>query len=725
MEKAPCPALIPGTPVAPEGALARYRHPTLSGCVRGALEAGTAPGDLVVELGASDATYIRECLEMGRHVLALNVNPLPLLWTHTALIPIPKDELQAALTRLGDLPKGDRPLIAHIHAAYRSHCPVCHASGTAEWFAWDREAQRPFAKRVRCPHCPTPQEGPVDAQDLAALEPFAPRGPAYHLALGRAAGADDPLRERAAELVALYTPRNLSLLMDVLHRLPQAASTPDLQRALTLLVVVALDEGSSLTPYGEPPTRPRSFRPASRFIENNIWLAMEKALKDYPAHPASWSALPADSVKTLLESQTAKFILQAQPLQAVTSALPPQSVGAVLLQPQPPDAVFWALAALWTSWLWKDTAHPALRTFLGRRRLDWAWYERSLAIALRRLGPHLKPDAPLFIILPDDDLTMLAHIVAATVQAGFRMERWIACPPWGYRLALSQGSLQAPSAPMDDEHLIRILRQRGEPTSATLLSAIHLFAGGDTAPAQLEMLPQAIHPSCIAIAPQTVWLPSPVKTARPLADRVEESVLRLLQSRARWERAALERAVYAAFHGALSPEPALVAACFEAYALTDAEGYLRLRPEDAAAARGAEMRQIRGLLRQLGERLSFAVTQTTDGDIVWAEEETPLHLFRCTTTAILGPHLLTPQPLTGVRRHLVLPGGRAALVALKLKRDPRLQERMAQDNWAFIKFRHLRRMAAEITQRADIEVYLGLDPIVEQDRVQIPLPWAR
>jgi len=725
VEKAPFPVLIPGVPVAPAGVLARYRSPTLSGFVRAALEASTVPGDLIVELGTGDATYLRESLEMGRRVLALNVNPLPLLWTHAALVPISGDELQAALTRLGDLPKGNRPLIAHIHEAYRSRCPICHTTGTAEWFAWDREAQRPFAKRVRCPHCLTSQEGPVDAQDFAALEPFAPHGPSYHIALGRVAGTDDPLRERTAELVALYTPRNLSLLMDVLHRLPQAAPAPGLQRTLALLVAAALDEGSSLMPYGESPTRPRSLRPAPRFIENNIWLVMEKALKDYAIHQGPWSAPLADSVKTLLESPAGTLLLMAQPLQAVISGLPLQSVAAVILQPQPPDAIFWALSALWASWLWKDAVHPALRAFLGRRRLDRAWYERSLAVALRRLGPHLTPGAPVFIILPDDDLTMLASVVAATAQAGLRVNRWIACPPWGYRLALLQGDEPISPAPSDHEPLTYVLRQRGEPTSETLLGAVHLLAARDTAPAQLEMLPQSIQTAaCFAIAPQIVWMSSPAKTTRPLADRVEESVLRLLQSQERWERTALESAVYGLFHGALSPEPALVAACCEAYALTDAQGYLRLRSEDAAAARGAEMRQMRGVLRQLGERLGFTVDQTPEGDIVWVEGEKPVHLFRCTTTAVLGPHLLTPQPPTGVRRHLVLPGGRAALVALKLKRDPRLQHRIAQDNWTFIKFRHLRRMAAEITRRADIEVYLGLDPIVEQEKVQIPLPWA-
>ncbi|HQE93151.1 MAG TPA: hypothetical protein PLH19_10180 [Anaerolineae bacterium] len=725
MEKAPFPALIPGTPLEPTASLARYRAPTLATFARAAIGAATAPGNLVVELGAGDATYIREALELGRRVLALNVNPIPLLWTQVALNPMPLAEVQAALTRLGDLPKGDQPLIAHIHDVYRSRCPTCHTPGIAEWFAWDRDMQRPFAKRVRCPHCPEAQEGAVDAPDIANAEQFAPRGPAYHIALGRAAGVDDPLRERAAELIALYTPRNLSVLMDVIHRLPQASSSPDIQRILTLFVISALDEGSSLVPYGEPPTRPRSFRPAQRFIENNVWLVMENALRAYGVHPPTPAAPPADTVQTLLESPTEKHLLLAQPFQNVAPTLPPHSIAALLIQPQPPDAIFWALSALWATWLWKEAVHPSLRAFLGRRRLEWDWYRFSLAVTLKRLSPHLKPDASLFVVLPNDDLTALAYIVTATAQAGFGMQRWIACPPWGYRLALTLE--HEPAAPPAANHasLAQVLHRRGEPTSVPFLDAVQLITAREAASTQLATLPQKIHTAAFTvIAPQTVWLPAGAgKTAKPLADRVEESVLRLLQFQEQWERTTLESAVYASFHGELSPEPALVAACCDAYATADEQGNLRLRAEDLAAARRAETRQIRGLLRHLGERLNFNVTQTQGWDIIWADGEKPLYLFRCTTTAVLGPHLLTSLPPSGVRRHLVLPGGRAALVALKLKRDPRLQQNLEQDNWSFIKFRHLRRMAAEINQRADIEVYLGLDPIVEQEKVQIPLPW--
>ena len=734
MDETLFPVLVPGTPVMPSKPLARYRTAKPAGFARAALAGVTAPGDLVVELGIGEATYIREALEMERRALGLNVNPLPLLWIQDALQPAPLPEVQAAFTRLGDLPKGAQPFVTHARTLYLSRCPTCHTDGVAEWFAWERDATRPFSKRVQCSHCAEPQEGDVDARDNARLEPFVPRsGPAYHIALGRAAPLNDPIRERAAELVGLYTPRNLSLLMDILHRLPQAAPTPAIQRALALFVIEALDLGSSLVPYNEPLTRPRSLRPPARFLENNVWLVMEKALQAYGARrlPPAGAAIdapdsdtPVDTALTaLLQGRPGNYLLLSQPLHTVTPAIPADSIAALLIHPQLPEATFWALSALWTAWLWKDTPHPAINTFLGRRRLEWEWYRRSLTATLGRLRPLLKRNAPLLVVLPEHDPTTLAHIVAATAQAGFQVHRWIACPPWGYRLALhSDGSAAIRAS--DEQPLLKVLQRRGEPAQKTLLEAVHLINAEKEAPEHVDMLPRLTqHSAFTAIAPQTVWISAPGKTTRPLADRVEERVLRLLQSQEAWTRAALESALYAQYYADLSPEPALVEACIAAYTDVDAQDSLRLRAEDMPAARGAETRQIRGLLRQLGERLRFDVRQDEAGDIVWADAGTPLYLFRCTTTAMLGPHLLAAHLPTPARRHLVLPGGRAALVALKLKRDPRLQQAVERDHWVFIKFRHLRRMAVEIKHRADIEVYLGLDPIVEQAQAQIPLPW--
>ena len=472
MGKTQVPPLVPGIPVAPTAPLARYRSVTLRQCVRTALEATTEPGDLILELGASEAIYTREILNIGRRALALNVNPIPLLWTQVALNPPSFAEVQAAFTRMGDVPKSNRPFIAHVRDLYRSSCPQCQSNGVAEWFAWDRDARRPFAKRVRCSRCETAQEGPVDAADLETAERFVPRtGPAYHIALGRAAPTDDPLRERAAELVALYTPRNLSVLMDSIQRISQATADTNVQRMLTLLLIEALDQGSSLVPFGDPLAHPRSLRPPQRFLEQNVWLSMENTLRAYSERhsPLTSSGAPVDSLKALLDSAENGYLLLAHPMRNIAQVIAPESVAAVVLQPQPPDAVFWALSALWARWLWKEEVNPAIRAFLGRRRLDWDWYRRSLVTTFQRVTPLLATDASVLVLLPDDNLTVLAHIVAALAGSKLHLEQWIGGTPWGYRFTYKvvRGQHRKHAA-TDIRTTAETVQRRGEPCPATL-----------------------------------------------------------------------------------------------------------------------------------------------------------------------------------------------------------------------------------------------------------------
>ena len=141
--------LIPGTPVTSAFPLSRYRSHHLSGVVRAVAESSTEPGDLVLALGVVSGSPIVEAVTAGRRVIALNRNPIHLLWAQLDLNPVPLDRVQTALTQLGDLPKGGHPLITHINDLYATRCPECNARGTAEWFAWDRNAGKPYAKRVR------------------------------------------------------------------------------------------------------------------------------------------------------------------------------------------------------------------------------------------------------------------------------------------------------------------------------------------------------------------------------------------------------------------------------------------------------------------------------------------------------------------------------------------------------------------------------------------------
>jgi hypothetical protein len=267
----------------------------------------------------------------------------------------------------------------------------------------------------------------------------------------------------------------------------------------------------------------------------------------------------------------------------------------------------------------------------------------------------------------------------------------------------------------------QLLQQRGEPTDGDELTTAAIFHTRDYDFPRFEN--DAYRAAGVDVISETqLWLRSTDHVAPPLADRVEDALLHYLAQKSVWRRRDLIRELYDAFSGICTPTPELFDGIIDAYTVPDSVGCLSMRPEDDPRRRRSEIQDLRRAMQRLGQQLGFRVVKRLNRDLVWRDKQRIAYLFRFSATAILGPHLLKPQPNCDGKRCLVTPGGRAALIALKLRRDPRLQALAEAHQWTFIKFRHLRRMIEEITQRTEIEVYLGLDPIVERPGVQIPLP---
>lgn len=745
----------------PEGPLARYRPPELGDAAAEFVSQLTAPGDLVLDLFCRGGGVVRAVVQLGRRALGIGINPIGLLIAALELRPPPSAQaLSAAFTRLTEMPKGDQPLRRHLNDLYRARCPACGADGLAEWFAWDREANYPYAKAVRCPRCGDVQEGPTDEEDIAGARRYPAKGLPYHYALGRVAPPDHPARDRAAELVDLYTPRNLAALMDVAIRLEGLEAEPSIRAALQGLLVGAFDRGASLDPHGEERKRPRVLRPPARFLERNVWLLLEQGLEQAMAwaERAPSPCRRAEGLDDLLGAAEAAYLLVPSAAREVGNLVPRHTVALVLADPPRPDGVFWALCALWSGWLWDSPAAHAMRPFLRRRRFDWEWHRRALQGGLAAAAEVLRPDGHLVTLFADPEPALLESVCVAASAAGYEIVGWGAEETAGIHLVWRRsGRSIAPADPKAvAEEMIPMaralaeecLRGRSEPTPRTTLHAA-VLAGlarqshlarvatpvarpetpGEEGPEPpLALTTRAVQAALAELplkeeGPQRrVWFArEPTASGEPLADRVERSVLEAFRSEPTWSDGELMRRVYRAFAGPLTPDLGLVRACIESYGRWRDGGW-RLREEDDPQCRAGEVKTLTGSLRQLGRRLGFEVSKGRGWDVRWREGGRDVYLFVVTTTAMLGCHLLSgPTVPEGACPCLVFPGGRAELLAYKLRRDARLSRVAAEEGWQFIKFRHLRRLIAEGLDRRLFEAVLGLDPIVEQEGVQIPL----
>ena len=88
---------------------------------------------------------------------------------------------------------------------------------------------------------------------------------------------------------------------------------------------------------------------------------------------------------------------------------------------------------------------------------------------------------------------------------------------------------------------------------------------------------------------------------------------------------------------------------------------------------------------------------------------------------ILRRHARIP-PDGRMVRFLVVAPERTELVRYKLDRSPLLRGADREGNWHVLKSNHLRAFAArDDVDLADLEPYLGLDPVRRADAVQMPL----
>jgi hypothetical protein len=350
---------------------------------------------------------------------------------------------------------------------------------------------------------------------------------------------------------------------------------------------------------------------------------------------------------------------------------------------------------------------------------------------------------------------MLESFCLAAAGAGYQLQGWGYTPEMGYRLAWRwEGGDRSQSPTVEraekeavstvEATAVRTLRRRGEPSSEALLHAgahtrlaeegcLRSIAELDEEVSPMDLVAGAVErgleaASMVAVGPgagqadKLWWLARPGKTEDALADRVEAWVRQLLAEQLVWRESDLINAVYARFSGPLTPDLSLVRVCIASYS-TRGGHEVRLRAEDDLNRRRLEIDTVRDDLTGLGDRLGFHTDDQGAWDVRWLEDEKVVYLFTVSATAGLACRLLsgsTPNPAAACC--LVVPGGRAELIDLKLRRDPRLRPAVDSGQWQFIKFRHLRRLVAqEDLDRHAFKLVVGLDPIAEREHAQLVL----
>jgi len=700
---------------APRLRLLRQAFPGVPPSVaRAAIEAHTQPGDVILDPFASGLGVIQAALELERKIVAASFNPINLLAISATLWPV---DARAALTHLADAPKGSLRLRDHLRELYTTRCPTCGRDSLAQHFVWDRDRGEPVEKHVNCTVCGE-NIGQIDADDLSKLKRYDPRGLAFWVLHGRVIDRHHEDADRVSDVLDAYTPRAQSALGDILSKF-EGLSAED-RSALRPALLAMFDLCTTLHTPDES-RYPSGLKPPVRFIEKNVWLELEQQVSLLPSVSP---ALPhVATVEELFASNAPAVCLLVVPARELIKQLPPESIALMVAHPPLPRPGFWSLSAVWAAWLWgkQHSQVDHLLPLLSRKRANWDWQWRAIGSALNVLQPALRTDARTVMSFPADE-AIIASVLLAGAGANQAVEHLTCDPHDGVRVTWSPHPPTPSPNPSGEGEVRRILLDRAEPTPTIMLKTGLLAAWGQTSTVSeiahqpdgesppLAMLRAAVKSTLkdlFEIEPQIWWLRDQFSDQMPLADRVEGVIVELLRAQAGWHTVDLLREVYRHFPDHLTPDRAVLATTIHSYAEESSFDQVYLRSEDHAVARAAEMKEVRQLLLEIGQRLGFEVGVIEQG-VAWLKPYT----FVIQTTAEIAALL---QADTGV---LVIPGGRATLLQYKLARDARLRD----TPWQVLKFSSLRQAA----QQADLTVQtfqlaFGLEPPIEQPATQIQL----
>jgi hypothetical protein len=725
------------------GPLARFLPPLEDGVISTWLKENIPAGGWVLDPFGSAPQLTLEAARAGYRVLVAANNPITRFILEMGVAALPESEFKAALADLAVSRKGEEKLEEHLQSLYLTACISCKQEVPAQAFLWRKGEESPFGRIYECKECSESGEKLVIPADIErAAEIARSAGLARARVLERVAPMGDPDREYAEEAIQHYLPRAIYALATLINRLDGLQISETRRRALTALMLSACDRGNSLWPHPTERPRPKQLSTPPQFREGNLWLALENAIPVWagngePLPCLRWSdkgeKLPESGGILLYEGRIKGLaeVVKNAPIQAVIGAIPR------------PNQAFWTLSALWTGWLWGREAAEPFKAALRRRRYDWGWQATALHAALHYVFELLPLSAPFFGLLSEAEPGSLSATLVAASTAGFDL-RGLAMRTdydpiqllWqrGERLHREKEEVSRQAV---QDALEEHLRELGEPAAYLQLHAAGLAAqaGGHGLMRPIQDFDDGLREagSKIQEALQassrlermdsgerslevSLWdLKEGEERAEPLADRVERAVVTFLQKRPASTLLELEQGIYPGFPGLLTPSKALVGAVLKSYGVEEG-GRWRLRDEDRAARRRAELEQMTGLIQAIGERLGYKVEFPELNVCVWLEKKKVARAFYLLASAVTG-RILAANRYPLEKCVLVLPGGRAGLLAYKESRDPRLRERL--EGWTILKFRLLRSLAdIPVLNRQTFEEQLISDP-VEQTQGQM------
>lgn len=677
--------------------LGRFLPPIPMGVAPAWLKGRLQPGAWVLDPFGSSPYLPVEAAQAGYRVLVAANNPIARFLLDIQADPPAKDELRAALADLAASQKGDERIEPHTRSLYLTECENCTQTIEAQAYVWERGGKSPTGRIYHCPKCQDSGERPANSRDLERAADYSTSGLHRARALERVASINDPDRQHAEEALEMYPARAMYALITLVNKLE--SFPPERRRLLSALLLATFDQSNVLWHHPATRSRPRQLVVPTRYLEKNIWHALEGTVDQWidsiqarnPDHLDTpftmWPELPPPNGGICVFEGRLKDLATR-----IQSEMPGDfQIEAVLTALPRPNQAFWTLSALWAGWLWGHEASDKFKSVLRRRRYDWSWHTTALNSAFHYLAYILEPGTPSLGLIGELESGFLS---AAVISAGLenynleglalRADSEQAQINWRKGENILSGGIEGISGESDAFHdlaweaAIEYLGLRGEPASYIYLhgAVLSRFAQNnllklpdESSPAEfLKKIEDSLEGtfkyrggfsryggSSRTLEAGKWWLDqalidqSTVEVATPLADRVEMKVVQFLQQNAGCSLEDVDTALCAAFGGLFTPEADMVKECLHSYGeqIQPGSDQWIMRAQESPQRRRTDMEEMELLLEDVGNRLGYQVmipVQNKDeqsisarSPIIWRDNDgSTAYLFYIFASGVFG-----------------------------------------------------------------------------------------
>ena len=727
---------IPGLKPADPGPLSRFLPALEDGVISAWLSQLDRPSAWLLDPFGFSPRLVLEGARSGYRVLVTANNPVTRFLLETFANPPPESEFIAALADLGALKKGDERLENHLQSLYFTTCENCQQQIQAHTFLWRKGEDAPYARIYDCKHCDDTGERIVTEEDIERTKKIAETDVLHRSrAFERVVSLNDEDRIFVEEAVIHYLPRPLYVLTTIINRLNGMNISAERKRALTALILVACDAGNTLWAHPAERPRPKQFSTPNYFREHNVWMMLERGLSLWTG---TGSTVPYEAWPKKIPESGGICIYEGRLKDLADEVKREIPIAAVIGSVPRPNQAFWTLSALWAGWLWGQEAVEPYKNALRRRRYDWGWNATALHGTFNHLNKLLVDGVPMFGLIAEPEPAFMTSVLTAAQTAGFKLES-VALQTEDDPAQVTWKSAQKTKAGNVDVETVRKamrehLSARGEPAEY-----LHIHCAGLIACETANALKQPEHEFDEALRKTQSLFESALKAGREfvhystgenvetgmwgldtgitrpptqsesLSDRVEAAIVTFLQKQNEAVYLEIETDLYPRFPGLLTPSKGLIYAVLNSYANKDGARW-KLREEDHALARRADMKNIFESLETMGKRLNYQ-SQINDVELTWKENNTTVKKFHVLASAMVKRALENADEQTVI----IIPGGRAALVAYKQEHDPSLKERLKKH--PVVKYRLLRSLLEiQILSREIFEKQISSDPVEASTR---------